>query len=735
MQGKEAQPSAQVQGGPSQEIKISPPGAEEEPQIHVDLTRFPDLAVNHSPIKSGRIIGAATEDLFSPEQLVRPHDSDLYDNLGEPIYGPEGQELLRQFCLKRGIKSLDIGSMYYEPWQTRCCLEIVKSFKDEAALTRERHGFLVRAPTGSGKSVAAMFLIAWALDRNLDVLLTTPQEALVRQFGRFARSFLRIPEECVAELYEDPHANLALLSGDLSSPNQRPMLYADPRRKLFIATPNVIANDLKPIDSNGDPRKPPLDPKRFWGLIIDEAHHAVKKNPAAQLARELARDLNLVVLMSATPASTNQGRRELEQRFGLSRYLRFKPKRVPWRERTVQVSLDGPQWSKHRRALHLLKEAALGTEYRIERAKLKQHPQLEFSDLKRSYSSRSVSKYQFPTMDQIEKQIKDLPSTFPIQHDMKVARGQLEELRQLKRLHDLILNQGALAFLTAAGRVLASAKIDFVKPFTISRGADGKLSCTELQEAAPAGRIPKIERRKWWEFILARDKRVREAFRVLSEGTPFEFLLRTERWGQLFSKSQCASEGSIKTRAAALRNFFNAATLHYVAKRGFSDHPKLLEIGKEILAFAQSRPGERGIVTTQTREYAIYYQTFINYHLNVLWGLKATSITGKGAHALSPLTAQDQHRRFQEFRDSSRIAVATSVIEEGHDVPKASWIIVTRVNKEPVRIQQLRGRAGRPGSSKASTVQTAEIVYIIDRDGLDQHILNTGRRKIREMEG
>lgn len=111
---------------------------------------------------------------------------------------------------------------------------------------------LVVLPTGLGKTIIALFLIAKKLkDTNKKILFLAPTKPLVIQHANFLRSFLTIPDE-----------DIIMFTGEIS-PEKRKELWAN--KRIIVSTPQVIENDL--LTNRFSLEHVSL-------LIFDEAHHA-----------------------------------------------------------------------------------------------------------------------------------------------------------------------------------------------------------------------------------------------------------------------------------------------------------------------------------------------------------------------------------------------------------------------------------------------------------------------------
>lgn len=111
---------------------------------------------------------------------------------------------------------------------------------------------LVVLPTGLGKTVIALFLIAKKLrDSDSKILFLAPTKPLVTQHAAFLQDFLTIPKE-----------DIVIFTGEVS-PEKRKQLWDSHR--IIVSTPQVIENDL--LTSR-------INLEHVSLLIFDEAHHA-----------------------------------------------------------------------------------------------------------------------------------------------------------------------------------------------------------------------------------------------------------------------------------------------------------------------------------------------------------------------------------------------------------------------------------------------------------------------------
>ncbi len=147
-----------------------------------------------------------------------------------------------------------------------------------------KHGStLVVLPTGLGKTLIGVSIIADSILNGKRALLLAPTRPLSEQHYATVSNMLKLPS-----------TKIALLLGNV---NKKQRTESEQSAKLIIATPQTIANDLK----SGK-----LSLEDFGVAIFDECHRAVGKYAYTYIANELAVRNSLVVGLTASPGSTRE---------------------------------------------------------------------------------------------------------------------------------------------------------------------------------------------------------------------------------------------------------------------------------------------------------------------------------------------------------------------------------------------------------------------------------------------
>lgn len=192
-----------------------------------------------------------------------------------------------------------------------------------------------------------------------------------------------------------------------------------------------------------------------------------------------------------------------------------------------------------------------------------------------------------------------------------------------------------------------------------------------------------------------------------------------------------------------LKAFLNKVTREKKAKRSYAilvnepeykrlrdyvnvfpiEHPKI-ELLRQIVSNQLARKSSsRMIVFTQYRDTVNH----IVSELNAILGVKAERFVGQASKLMDKgLTQEEQAERIRSLEKGAlNVLVATSIAEEGLDIPAVDHVIFYEPIPSEIRYIQRRGRTGRKSSGK--------VTILVTNDSLDMIYLYVSRRKTEKM--
>ena len=137
------------------------------------------------------------------------------------------------------------------------------------------------------------------------------------------------------------------------------------------------------------------------------------------------------------------------------------------------------------------------------------------------------------------------------------------------------------------------------------------------------------------------------------------------------------------------------------------ENPKMTELIKVLNSRLEAKPELRLIVFTQFRD-------TVRTILKTLKGLRVERFVGQGEREGDPGMTQEQQREALERLRSGEVSiiVATSIAEEGLDIPEVDHVIFYEPVPSEIRYIQRRGRTGRKVAGK--------VTILIAEDTLDE---------------
>ena len=143
---------------------------------------------------------------------------------------------------------------------------------------------------------------------------------------------------------------------------------------------------------------------------------------------------------------------------------------------------------------------------------------------------------------------------------------------------------------------------------------------------------------------------------------------------------------------AADVNFRSAWILAQAMKEKKIEHPKLESLGQMVVKDIASIKDAKIIVFNQYRDNA----ENIAAELNNIDGIEARLFVGQQKRGSTGLSQKKQIQMLSDFREGKfNVLVATSVAEEGLDIPKVDSVIFYEPIPSAIRHIQRRGRTGR----------------------------------------
>jgi len=152
------------------------------------------------------------------------------------------------------------------------------------------------------------------------------------------------------------------------------------------------------------------------------------------------------------------------------------------------------------------------------------------------------------------------------------------------------------------------------------------------------------------------------------------------------------------------------------------EHPKLVELQKIVENEIKNNPTIKIIIFNQYRENA----SDIKEKINTINGVKAQIFVGQQKKGDTGLSQKQQKQLVEDFTSGIfNILVATSIGEEGLDIPKVDMVIFFEPIPSAIRSIQRRGRTSR--------LEKGRIIMIIAKDTRDEAYRWTAHHKEKRM--
>ena len=186
------------------------------------------------------------------------------------------------------------------------------------------------------------------------------------------------------------------------------------------------------------------------------------------------------------------------------------------------------------------------------------------------------------------------------------------------------------------------------------------------------------------------------------------------------------SEALSKTGSKASKNIMkdpNILEALAYAKSIEIEHPKIPEITTIVTKTLRDKPDARIIIFTNYRDTAQYLKTHLQSHKNVR-PIRFVGQAGKGDD--KGLTQKQQMKIIQDFKQGTyNTLIATSVAEEGLDIPSTDLVVFYEPVPSEIRTIQRRGRTARKMPGK--------VIILITKGTPDEGYYWSAKRKERVM--
>jgi Fanconi anemia group M protein len=469
---------------------------------------------------------------------------------------------------------------------------------------------LVVLPTGLGKTIIALFVIASRLQRfGGKALILSPTKPLVEQHAAFFKKVMALPEE-----------EILTFTGSIA-PDEREKLWL--QGKLVVSTPQVIENDLLTKR---------ISLEDVSHITFDEAHRAVGNYAYTFIAEkyfESAKNPH-VLGITASPGSSDEKISEVCQ------------------------------------ALHI-ENVAVKTE-----------------------KDRDVRPYVQ------EKEIEWLQVELPV--EMAEIRGYLEKIfnDRLETIKDMGFSVGSGKYVSKKDLLLFQKK---------------------LQGEIRIGGDPAIFSAM---SVVAEMMKVNHAVEMVeTQG------LETLRKYLEKLDAEASSSSASKAAKRLIDDLYMRKALYRV-KECDVEHPKLEFARKIVFEQLKESSDSRIIVFTNYRDTA---EIVVNALAGVP-GILPVRFVGQGArHKDKGLTQKQQVEILEKFRAGEyNVLVATSVAEEGLDIPSTDLVLFYEPIPSEIRSIQRKGRTGRQHKGRVIvlvTKGTRDEAYYWSSKNKEKRMLNS----------
>ncbi|MCX6709568.1 MAG: DEAD/DEAH box helicase [Candidatus Woesearchaeota archaeon] len=209
-----------------------------------------------------------------------------------------------------------------------------------------------------------------------------------------------------------------------------------------------------------------------------------------------------------------------------------------------------------------------------------------------------------------------------------------------------------------------------------------------------------------------KDYMAMQAVSLLAEGMKVQHaleMLETQGISQLYQYFRKLEDESVNTKVKAVKklvvdlNFRSAYAKTRILYEGGIEHPKIAKLREIINAEVSGKKDIKIIIFTQYRDSA----TKIFSELNSISGVTPNIFVGQAKKKDTGMNQKEQKAILEKFGNGEfNTMIATSVGEEGLDIPQVDLVIFYEPIPSAIRTIQRRGRTGRQEAGRVIVLFT-----------------------------
>jgi ERCC4-related helicase len=524
---------------------------------------------------------------------------------------------------------------------------------------------LVILPTALGKTIIAIMLAAHTLYtyKRKRVMVVAPTRPLVLQHMKSFFSVLKLSQDKLAEI-----------TGK-TPPLPRAAIWNNRDIRLVFATPEVIRNDLH------DNR---LNMNDFSLLIIDEAHRAVKDYAYTAIASQYVNQSEhpVILAMTASPGSDSKRINDVCKNLFIEHIEYRTEEDIDVKPYINSINVNW-QW------------VSLNSEYNYIRSILKEM----LNDKLRWLFKHDLLRKRGGIRWIFKRDLIDIGAE--IRYNLELSQ---EETRA--SLYFALIQQSLALTLLYCVELIESQGSTSLNAFLDRIEKDCNTFSSSNTRSGGSSKAQKS---------LINDSRIKEVRTLIStlktEHPKIECLIGILRGKMPKQFVQQQQQPFVQTD-----NNIDNNKNHKVKKFDYSDPVIDTNISTP---FSDTM---RSIVFTQYRDTATHIVDILNSN-----NISASRFVGQAKKEGDKGMKQEEQAQILEAfrRGEFSVLVATSIAEEGLDIPEVDLVIFYEPIASEIRYIQRRGRTGRRSSGS--------VIILAAKDTIDERYLNASKRRIEKM--